>query len=846
MGSQAAGRIAAIVAIGWVLAHAVRPSLTLQDPVTYLEVGETLLHDLPPGDFFSFRMPLAGILAAEIFDHGRLSVEAWALLFFLSKALLILALSGLLAPAAGLVGALALAAALHPGIQGAFHYQEAAFSLLLLTAAGALVRWAQDPTPRAAALLACAIGASLLLRSTLVLLAPLLVLLQWLAPRPSASRVKTSLILLAVPYLFLLPWILMNWKVFHLFIPLERGAAASNIVGAALGLVETTSGSLPRLVEELGRTSLPRWAAAEILGHPLRYARGFAERLGYVVGLQPLLFVPALIALWLHRRRRDVALLGVLILYYIGIHCLMTVEKRYFEPLWPVLAVPAAAFIFPAQLKGADAASVPARASAAVLAAFLALFCALSAYAQFQVLTYSPRPPDLDAQLRRYPRDSWLLSERARQRLLAGDVAQAIGDLSTAAGLRPDDEELSLRLAEARMLGGDPRDLLAWPASRQNAPLNRETDLYQAIALLRLGRAREADGHVRAALDAGQLPARVRERTDPALYDRLLFDDLDGLVGAAPLPDRIALYGVFSRSAKLSYERERRLAELYRETKRFDRALIVLDSLLDRGRADPDLTLAAAEAAIKVDARTLALKHLDRAAALASSARGRRLAELYRKIARPDRALVLLRSLLAVQPADPELLLAAADAALKIGEQDLARKSLARAAGPASQTPEGRRRLALLLLEEAAAATKAGRRALAARSVTQAVGLTQEPELLRKAALSYQALRDFPRAASLLKRLARSHPADAALQKDLGVCEFLGGRAPEALAHLQTAIRLDPALSEASLTLGAVYAAQGRPQDALAVYDAALSARPDDAARALLLRAKESVRSRRR
>jgi Flp pilus assembly protein TadD len=57
----------------------------------------------------------------------------------------------------------------------------------------------------------------------------------------------------------------------------------------------------------------------------------------------------------------------------------------------------------------------------------------------------------------------------------------------------------------------------------------------------------------------------------------------------------------------------------------------------------------------------------------------------------------------------------------------------------------------------------------------------------------------------------------------LGICLFEDGRSAEAAARLETALRLRPAAWETVLSLGTVYQAEGRPEQALAVYDRALS-----------------------
>lgn len=95
-------------------------------------------------------------------------------------------------------------------------------------------------------------------------------------------------------------------------------------------------------------------------------------------------------------------------------------------------------------------------------------------------------------------------------------------------------------------------------------------------------------------------------------------------------------------------------------------------------------------------------------------------------------------------------------------------------------------------------------------------------ELRHRAALDRQRLQDYPAALALLEGLIRQEPGAARYWKDLGVSRYLSGDAVRAVQDLEQALALDPSLLSAALSLGAIHKKEGRPGQALAVYDRAL------------------------
>jgi tetratricopeptide (TPR) repeat protein len=87
----------------------------------------------------------------------------------------------------------------------------------------------------------------------------------------------------------------------------------------------------------------------------------------------------------------------------------------------------------------------------------------------------------------------------------------------------------------------------------------------------------------------------------------------------------------------------------------------------------------------------------------------------------------------------------------------------------------------------------------------------------------------YAQAREILVRIARDHPAAAKPRSDLGVVDALMGRPARAILDLEAAIKLDDGFLPAYLTLGGLYAGQGRTERAIRTYARALARPPDPA-----------------
>lgn len=114
------------------------------------------------------------------------------------------------------------------------------------------------------------------------------------------------------------------------------------------------------------------------------------------------------------------------------------------------------------------------------------------------------------------------------------------------------------------------------------------------------------------------------------------------------------------------------------------------------------------------------------------------------------------------------------------------------------------------------------------------------PEGLLRQALAFHQTGNLAEAERLYLQLMRAAPQDASAPHFLGVVRAQQGRNREALALMDTALKLKPDVPEVLANYGNVLRAEGRLSEALAAYERALTIKPDYAAaltrRALVLR----------
>ncbi len=382
---------------------------------------------------------------------------------------------------------------------------------------------ARAPSPGRTWLTAGALAANLAVISTLFLFAPLLSLYEWAAGRGERRRrLLSAAVLCLAPLLFLAPWAYMNWSAHGELVLFERGRADSNVVSGALGLVES-----PPFVRlpEAGQGALA-WAAGEALRHPLRTLAACGRRLWFAFSLQPLLFLAGLLALLALRRRPESAAVGLLAFYWVAIHCLMSVERDYFLPAWPLFLVLASALA--ARLLRLPEDPPEERWALLPAAGGLAAGLALTGFALALAAAYparSVRPDAFDAALRRGPGQAWLWAERGARRLAAGESLAAAADYEEALRLDPQ-RDYEIRAAWAAAAGGRldrPLQVLT------ESPDKREVRaaIIEAVRRLRRG---EPDAARRAWAEALDMTALMQGRGPGGAPDAT---GMDGLLDAA-------------------------------------------------------------------------------------------------------------------------------------------------------------------------------------------------------------------------------------------------------------------------------------------------------------------------
>ena len=87
---------------------------------------------------------------------------------------------------------------------------------------------------------------------------------------------------------------------------------------------------------------------------------------------------------------------------------------------------------------------------------------------------------------------------------------------------------------------------------------------------------------------------------------------------------------------------------------------------------------------------------------------------------------------------------------------------------------------------------------------------------------------DGPKATQLFAEAIKLDPKNAIVRFGAGVAEFLQRHDPEAKAHLEQALLLDPSFSQARAQLGQVYKRQGDVNEAIRLYEIVATELPND------------------
>lgn len=390
----------------------------------------------------TLNMPLFQVVVAAALHAGITAGRLFLFLHF--AAYLLVFLDGCLLGgyAAGLTG---LAAAgllrLYWGADWIFPYEQVFYACLLLLAQMMLTIRAREGSARASALSGLAIGAGLLARTPLFFLPPLLALGD--LRRRGLRRGLAAALLLLCSYLPLAPWSLLNRRLYGEFRLTDSARAACNLITAANGSVFTMEGDCSRLAAPAQVEDPHGFYFGEWVRSPLFQAGLFLKRLWAVFLFYPLLFslLAAAVALAWRNEDRSACILPV---YFVAVHCLLSVEVRYFLPLL-FLAPPLMASQLALRLRRREACPAAPAAAKSVLVLALCLVAATEAL----LLAYPARAAKSAALPGAYakaslafPRDGLLLRKACRELWLEGDdaafracLARPAAGLEDAAGL---------------------------------------------------------------------------------------------------------------------------------------------------------------------------------------------------------------------------------------------------------------------------------------------------------------------------------------------------------------------------------------------------------------------------
>lgn len=816
----------------------------------HVERGEALLHGVPlPG--FGRAMPSYSVPNAVLCGH--LPAPAAAAVRFaalLACAALVFALGArLYSPLSGAAAALLFALPPPESESG----ERWLYTLAVLLAAWFLVRRAREPSRAATARLAAALGATLLMLSSLCLFPFLAALYERLRDR--GTRAFDAALLCLAPFLVLLPWSAALWAATGRFTLFEDGRVDENLLAGALGFVRTMGiGDSRRMLGLAQEQGALAWAAGQVLSHPLGFLAALLERARFAAGLHPFLLLGTGASAVLWRGVEDRRQLALLAGYLLGIHLLMPVQENYFVPAWPLLAVLASGLLAgrgPAPEGRLGAASRRA-ASAALALLLLASAGTLGLAAAYPLRS---RGEALARALAASPDDAWLRSERGMRLLRDGRPAEARLELARALALAPS-RDRELAHAWAVLASGAPAAGL-WERRVPGRPLML-SDIRERLLLgiyfaltgrpergaaeealaLAYRRSGEAPGGASVAR-GGPVPALVLEiiaswppAARPAVvafFTGLPGFEFTGREAAEGWLDMASTAGsagrrgaalemlAFTEKLRLDARGARKLAAAYRDAGDHARARAVLRKA-GPVPADAGLLLDMAARA-GTSGRAEALEDLAFAESLKlDRAQLKNLALAYRDIGSWARCLAVMKRPELAGPEGADMLLDTAALARKAGA---GAEALAMLAFVEASRPDGDRlrRLALayddageprraiaamrrtdmrrpgdflMILGLASKAAREGGRSAALEALAFAGGLPLDGPSLRKLALAHRDLGSYPAALAAMKGAAE--PGDAGLLLDLAVRAGRDGRRGDALASLALAesLPLDP------------------------------------------------------
>ncbi|HOJ85611.1 MAG TPA: hypothetical protein PK103_05465 [Elusimicrobiales bacterium] len=182
------------------------------------------------------------------------------------------------------------------------------------------------------------LGFTFLIRSALIAL-PILLIIYDIIDKKKNFSYKKSLFMFVSSYIPLIPWILISKQLLGTFLLTEYKRANLNIITGALGITITAEGDFSKL---LGANEINPYifAIKMISAKPLDYMLAIFRRLVFFFTSNIFLIIPSAYAIYKgYDKKKEIKIITIFILTFVFIHCLFSVEKRYFFPAAIIMAV---------------------------------------------------------------------------------------------------------------------------------------------------------------------------------------------------------------------------------------------------------------------------------------------------------------------------------------------------------------------------------------------------------------------------------------------------------------------------------------------------------------------------
>jgi tetratricopeptide (TPR) repeat protein len=243
----------------------------------------------------------------------------------------------------------------------------------------------------------------------------------------------------AVMVVFL--WGAANYADTRHFVFMDEGRGTVNMIGGSLGVVGTAmEGDSRALVGLKSGDSVVVWSVKNAIEHPVRYLFGVAGRLWLVVSFRPFLLILAVGGFWINRKRTAMRMLALLAGFFVAVHCIMTIEPRYFVPLWFLLLAPATGLL-PLSLDVVEEGTLsgPAGIVFKTCGALLAVFAFLSMFLVLRYPFVAKSGTAFKSMAEANPGNAWLWEQYGRYLVNNGDNENGVRAFAVAWKLNPYD-----------------------------------------------------------------------------------------------------------------------------------------------------------------------------------------------------------------------------------------------------------------------------------------------------------------------------------------------------------------------------------------------------------------------